>query len=166
MVRQGAQGSACEHSNAQRTKASPRPALPRRARLRNRGGARGPCGAPRNAGVQGGTDSSNLLCSSSQSDANRFSEAHPVGWFKRIVVLSLVLLIGLPERRSLAGSVIHPWGAIPPQRLYFVRLLQAASHGRTRQSAPLRDPSPEVSRSGRALALCPLPVSPVWRVGS
>ena len=26
-----------------------------------------PCGAPRNAGVQGGTESSNLLCSSSQS---------------------------------------------------------------------------------------------------
>ena len=29
-----------------------------------------PCGAPRNAGVQGGTESSNLLCSSGESRAN------------------------------------------------------------------------------------------------
>jgi hypothetical protein len=33
-------------------------------------GARDPCGAPRNAGVQGGTESSNLLCSSGESRAN------------------------------------------------------------------------------------------------
>jgi hypothetical protein len=37
----------------------------------NRGGARDPCGASRNAGVQGGTESSNLLCSSGESATNR-----------------------------------------------------------------------------------------------
>ena len=31
------------------------------------GAAADPCGAPRNAGVQGGTESSNLLCSSGES---------------------------------------------------------------------------------------------------
>jgi hypothetical protein len=36
-------------------------------------GARDPCGAPRNAGVQGGTESSNLLCSSGESGANSIS---------------------------------------------------------------------------------------------
>jgi hypothetical protein len=47
------------------------PSLLRRARLRNRGGPRDPCGARRNAGVQGGTESSNLLCSSKESGENR-----------------------------------------------------------------------------------------------
>ena len=37
--------------------------------------ARDPCGTPRNAGVQGGTESSNLLCSSSQSVSAVNSEA-------------------------------------------------------------------------------------------
>ena len=72
--------SACEHSNAQsgrrRRRGRCRGGDPRRtmallrgARLRG-SGARDPCGAPRNAGVQGGTESSNLLCSSSESSAN------------------------------------------------------------------------------------------------
>jgi hypothetical protein len=73
--RQGAQRD--RRSNVQRTKA-------RRGRCRSGdpgrtmafsggpdsetgSGARDQCGAPRNAGVQGGTESSNLLCSSSQS---------------------------------------------------------------------------------------------------
>src|SRR5436190_629107 len=34
-------------------------------------GARDPCGAPLNAGVQGGTESSNLLCSSGESANSR-----------------------------------------------------------------------------------------------
>jgi hypothetical protein len=33
-------------------------------------GTRDQCGAPWNAGVQGGTESSNLLCSSGESTAN------------------------------------------------------------------------------------------------
>jgi hypothetical protein len=41
-----------------------------RGRPTNRCGARDPCGARRNAGVQGGTESSNLLCSSRESGAN------------------------------------------------------------------------------------------------
>src|SRR5690349_1991080 len=56
-----------ERSNAQRTKGVAVAGASQRARLRNRGGARGPCGAPGNAGVQGGTGSSNLLCSSGES---------------------------------------------------------------------------------------------------
>ena len=45
-------------------------ALLRRARLRNRERCADPCGAPPNARVQGGTESSNLLCSSGESGAN------------------------------------------------------------------------------------------------
>jgi hypothetical protein len=68
--RQGAQRSACEHferpddegvaaAGASQEGATPKP-----------GGARDPCGARRNAGVQGGTKSSNLLCSSGESCTN------------------------------------------------------------------------------------------------
>jgi hypothetical protein len=37
-------------------------------------GRAGPSGAPRNAGVPGGTESSNLLCSSGESSTNRLGE--------------------------------------------------------------------------------------------
>src|SRR5207248_110321 len=69
--------SVCEHSNPQGTKASAAGAV---AETPQNDGAsqesatpkpeavrRTPVGGPRNAGVQGGTESSNLLCSSSES---------------------------------------------------------------------------------------------------
>jgi len=72
--------SACEHSNAQRGRrcrrgrcrgGDPRRTMALLGRARLRGsGARDPCSAPQNAGVQGGTESSNLLCSSGESCAN------------------------------------------------------------------------------------------------
>ena len=50
---------------------------PRRRDSETGSGARDPCGAPRNVGVQGGTESSNLLCSSKESRANLISGAMP-----------------------------------------------------------------------------------------
>ena len=75
--------------------ASPRPvpwprprrtmALLRRARLRNRERCAGPHGAaPRNVGIQGGTESSHLLCSSGESSHFALKPAVPLSWVERV----------------------------------------------------------------------------------
>jgi hypothetical protein len=58
--------------------------------MRLRFSARDPCGAPRNAGVQGGTESSNLLCSSGESANSRSQRdqrelGYAIAWFAEAI---------------------------------------------------------------------------------
>ena len=61
----GAVAETTQNAGASQESATPKPGAVRRT----------PVGGPRNAGVQGGTESSNLLCSSSQSVSAVNSEA-------------------------------------------------------------------------------------------